>query len=82
MGLLLLGSYYLCSTTFSITALSIRTFSIMAYSQYSVKMTLGINDIQQNGTQQTSGEYYYAECRDYKNVMLSVIMLNVVAPLS
>jgi hypothetical protein len=52
----------------------------MAYSQHSAKMTLGINDIHQNGTQQTSGEYYYAECRDYQNVMLRVIILNVIMP--
>jgi hypothetical protein len=35
-------------------------------------MTLNI-DIQQN-----SIECHYAECRDYLNVMLSVIMVNVV----
>jgi hypothetical protein len=45
-------------------------------------MTFGTNDIQFNNTQQTSVELYYAEsryaeCRNYLNVMLSVIMLNV-----
>ncbi len=35
-------------------------------------MTLGI-DIQHNST-----EGHYAECRDYLNVMLGVIMLSVV----
>ncbi len=36
-------------------------------------MTLSINDTQNN-----SIECHYAECRDYLNVMLSVVMLNVV----
>ncbi len=35
-------------------------------------MTVSI-DIQHN-----SIEYHYAECRDYLNVMLSVVMLNVI----
>jgi hypothetical protein len=34
--------------------------------------TLSINDTQYN-----SIECHYAECRDYLNVMLSVVMLNV-----
>jgi hypothetical protein len=38
-------------------------------------MTLSI-DIQHN-----SIECHYAECRDYLNVMLCVIMLSVVAPM-
>jgi hypothetical protein len=41
-------------------------------------MTLGLNDIQYNDTQQTSIEFYYTECRDYLNVMLCVVMLSVV----
>ncbi len=49
------------------TALSITTISIMG-----LVTTLSI-DIQHN-----SIECHYAECRDYLNVMLNVVMLNVV----
>ncbi len=44
-------------------------------------MTLGINDIQHNETQHIpvlSVMLSYAECRDYLNAILSVVMLNVV----
>jgi hypothetical protein len=41
-------------------------------------VTLSINDIPHNGTQQTSIEFYCAEFLDYLNVMLSGVMLNVV----
>ncbi len=41
-------------------------------------MTLTINDIEHNDTQQTSNAFYCAECRGFLNVMLSVVMLSVV----
>jgi len=41
-------------------------------------MSLGMNDIQHNYTQRTGIECIDAECRDFLNVILSVIMLNVV----
>jgi hypothetical protein len=45
--------------------------------------TLSLYDIQHNDTRHTSikyryGECHYAECRDYLNVMLSVVRPNVV----
>jgi hypothetical protein len=49
------------------------TLSIMGFV-----VTLSINYIQHNDTQPTSIECSYAECRDYLNVMLIVIMLNIV----
>ncbi len=55
------------ATTLSITKLGITTLSIMG-----LVMTLSI-DIQRN-----SKECHYAECRDYLNVMLSVVRLNVI----
>ncbi len=64
------------ATTFSIATFSITTLSIMG-----LVTTLSISDTQHN-----SIECHYAECRDYLNVMLSVIrqnvvLLSVVAPL-
>ncbi len=56
------------ATIFSITTLSITTLGIMG-----LVTTLSIN-----GTQHNSIECHYAECRDYLNVMLSVIRLKVV----
>jgi hypothetical protein len=58
------------------------TFSTRAYLRHSA-----INSIQHSDTQQTSMEFYYAECHDYLNVMLSAIMLNgvmldVVSPMN
>jgi hypothetical protein len=44
-------------------------------------MTLSI-DIQHNSVECHYVECHYAESRDYLNVMLSVIMLSVVAPLN
>jgi hypothetical protein len=41
-------------------------------------MALDINDIQQNDTPHTSIECRYAEYRNYSNVMLGVVILNVV----
>ncbi len=51
------------ATTFSITTLSIM----------GLVTTLSISDTQHN-----SIECHYAECRDYLNVMLSVVMLSVI----
>jgi len=42
-------------------------------------MSLDINDIQHNDIAHTSIECRYAECRDYLNDMLGVVMLSVVA---
>ncbi len=46
--------------------------------------TLSINDtqhrLQHNSNECHYAECCYAECRDYLNVMLSVILLNVVMP--
>ncbi len=76
-------------TTFSIATFSITTISIMTLSIKGLFVTLSINDIQhkRHSTQQ---ECYYAEClytdcRDLlivmpNAVMLSVLVLNVVAP--
>jgi hypothetical protein len=40
---------------------------------------LGRNDTQHNGTQYTR-TLHYAECRDYLNLMISVVMLSVAVP--
>jgi hypothetical protein len=45
----------------------------MTLSIMGLVTTLSINDIQPN-----SIECHYGECRDYLNVMLSVVRLNVV----
>jgi hypothetical protein len=52
------------TTTLSITTLSIKALSIMG-----LLTTLSINDTQPN-----SIECHYAECHDYFNVMLSVVV--------
>ncbi len=51
------------ASSIGVMKLNITTFSIL---------TLSINDFQRNST------ILYAECRDYLNVLLIVIMLNVV----
>ena len=60
-------------TTFSTTTLSIMTFSITTNKK---------RDTLHNGTnydtQHNSIECHYAECRDYLNGKLSVVMLNVI----
>jgi hypothetical protein len=66
------------------------TLNITAFSIRGSYATLSIKDNQHYETQHTSVEYTYAECRDYLNVMLSYVvpsvimlsvdMLNVVAP--
>ncbi len=61
------------ATTFSIT-----TFRIMAQSMKGLLATLSIKDTQHKTL---LIECHYDECRDFFIVMLSVIMLNVVAPL-
>jgi hypothetical protein len=48
------------------------TFSTRAYLRHSA-----INSIQHSDTQQTSIEFYYAQCHNYLNVMLSAVVLNV-----
>ncbi len=50
-------------------------------------MTLGMNDIQHNHTHLTSIEFCnaecrYAVCRDYFNVMISVVMLRSIVILN
>ncbi len=55
------------ATTFSITTFCITTLSIMTLGIMGLVTTPSI-DIQYN-----SIECHYAECRDYLNVMLSVI---------
>jgi hypothetical protein len=44
----------------------------------SILCSLVILGIQQNDTDQTSIKRRYSECRDYVNVMLSVVMLSVI----
>jgi hypothetical protein len=63
-------------------ALGAMTFSIMTLSIMGSFATHSIKDIQHNHTQHISidccyAELHYVQCRDYLNVMLSVIMLNV-----
>ncbi len=62
-----MGASTLSITTFRITTLSITTLSIMGL----VKTLI-------TGIQHNSIECQYAECRDYLNVILNVVMLNVV----
>jgi hypothetical protein len=59
------------ATTLSITTFSIMTLSTTTLSIMGLVTTLSI-DIQNNS------KCHYAECRDYLNVMLSVVRLNVV----
>ena len=61
------------------TTLSITTFSITTLSIMGLVTTLSI-DIQHNSIECHDAECCYDECRDYLNVMLSVIMLNVIMP--
>ncbi len=55
----------------------------MTHSIMGLFLTLSIYDIRHNGTRHTSieccyAEHRYAECHDYLNVLLNVVMLNVV----
>ncbi len=61
-----------------VTTFAITTFSIMTLSIIGLYTTQSLNDILLDDTQQTSIEFYYAECRDYLNAMVSVAMLNVI----
>jgi hypothetical protein len=54
------------------------TFSIKALIIMGSFETFSVNDIQYNDTQNTSFECHYAECPDYLNAMLSLIMLNFI----
>ncbi len=56
------------ATTFSITTFNLMTLSIMGL----------VTTLSKNDTQHNSIECHYAECRDYLNVMLRVVMLNVI----
>ncbi len=58
------------ATTFSITTLSIMTLNIKTFRVMGLFATLSINNTQ----------CPYAECRNYLNVRLSVVMLIVMAP--
>jgi hypothetical protein len=55
----------------------------MTHSIMGLFLTLSIYDIRHNGTRHTSidccyTEHRYAECHDYLNVLLNVVMLNVI----
>jgi hypothetical protein len=59
------------------TTLSITTFSIMTLSIMWLVTPLSINDsiyTQHNSIESHYAECCFAECRDYFNVMLSVVM--------
>ncbi len=48
-----------------VATLGITTFSIMTLSIIGIFATQSLNDILIDDTQQTSIEFYYAECRDF-----------------
>ncbi len=68
------GATTLNITTFSITTFSITTLSIMTLNIMGLVKTFSTHDTQHN-----SIECHYADCRNYLNVILSVVMLSVIA---
>jgi hypothetical protein len=67
------------STQFAISK-GATTFTITTLSIMGLFATLSINDIKHTSIECRDAEFRYAECQDFLNIMLGVVMLNAVMP--